>query len=130
MSKEILSSEAVRAHRRRVGHQLRIAREALGKKGKDWMAEYGILESNQSNMMDGLSYPPPLFLAVLCDDTGLTLDFFNRGVMAGVAQGLTEPLRRVRSELSAAAEANPDGRKRSRKSESARTSSIPADRGS
>jgi hypothetical protein len=86
-------------HRRMVGRQLEIAMRALGKRAVELEREYGMQSSRSANWRAGLSYPPPLFLARLCQDTGLTMDFFYRDVTAGVAAALVEPLRRARVSL-------------------------------
>ena len=92
-------TEAV--HRAMVGRQLEIAMRALGMRSMDLEKQYGMGASRTANWRAGLSYPPPLFLSQLCQDTGLTMDFFYRDVLAGVALALVPELRRAKAELDA-----------------------------
>jgi transcriptional regulator with XRE-family HTH domain len=59
----------------------------------DWSAAYGVQSTTIANWMAGKSYPAPRFLVQLCDDTGLTVDWFYRGVMSGVVTAMVQPLK-------------------------------------
>lgn len=74
---------------------------ALGKRSVDLERDYGIAASRSANWRAGLSYPPPQFLTRFCTDTGLTMDWFYRDVLAGVATDLEPKLRRARAKLAA-----------------------------
>jgi hypothetical protein len=78
-----------------VSRRLRVAQTALGARGKDWAETYGEGESTIANWKAGDNYPNPWFLTRLCEDTGLTMDFFYRGSLAGVAERLVKPLRQA-----------------------------------
>lgn len=86
-------------HRRMVGENLRLAREAVGKRQVDWVRDYGLRSSGRlGNWEAGDHYPPPMFLVQLCEDYGFTTDFFYRGQMAGVSASRADDLRRVEAD--------------------------------
>ena len=83
----------VREHRIIVGRRVRAARLALLTTSAEWTRRYGAEANTVANWMNGRSYPDNLFLADLCNDTGLTFDWFMRGTYAGVASGLLPSLK-------------------------------------
>lgn len=82
-----------------VGARLGFARAALGKDGPDWAREYGVGETTQSNWIQGVSFPNREFLIQLCDNEGLTIDYFYRGRIGGVSEDLAQKLREAESGL-------------------------------
>lgn len=87
-------TDAEALHRRQVGERLTVAREALGQRAVDWVRRYKLKTASRlSQWESGKSYPAPLFLVQLCEDTGLTIDYFYRGKKAGVSASLADDLR-------------------------------------
>lgn len=83
-------------HKKFVGGSLMIARTALNKRPVDWTKKYPTLLTTQSKLANyeaGKHYPPPLFLVRLCEDYGLTMDWFYRRVRSGVPEQLSDKLR-------------------------------------
>lgn len=76
------------------GIRLRVAIESTGKSKAAWARKYGVSESNVGNWMRGDSYPNLEALIAFCDDEGLTLDWFFRGILVGVVDAWAERLRR------------------------------------
>ena len=76
-------------HKEHVGRRLLVARQALGKSRTDWQKLYGLYPSLISQWESGTAYPDIKFLICLCEDYGLTLDYFYRGSRAGVASSLS-----------------------------------------
>ncbi len=96
-------------HRRMVGGNLALAREAVGKRQVDWVREYGLRSSGRlGNWEAGEHYPNPLFLVQLCEDYGFTMDYFYRGQLAGVSVARAADLRRVEAERQAESAAEAD----------------------
>jgi transcriptional regulator with XRE-family HTH domain len=69
-------------HKVLVGHQLMLAREAVGLTQAKMARAYGMSPNKLNQWEHGLYYPEPLFLKSLCDDYGFTTDWFYRGVRA------------------------------------------------
>lgn len=93
-------------HRRGVGERLALAREAVGKRQVDWAREYQLSSpSKLANWEAGSHYPAPWFLVRLCEDYGFTMDWFYRGVRAGVSVARADDLRRAAMEELAASPA-------------------------
>ena len=93
-------------HKSFVGSQLKIAREALGIPGSELMRRYGFPPGGKlTNWEKGDNYPSPWFLARLCSDYGFTIDWFYRGVLAGVSSELAENLRRGEAGMTAVSRA-------------------------
>jgi hypothetical protein len=92
-------SDSVRYHKAFVARKLSVARLALNARSCEWSASYGAPENNIANWISGRNYPDPLFLKQICDDTGLTMDWFYRGIMAGVQSALVEPLKDASSKI-------------------------------
>ena len=79
--------------KRDLGVRLRAAIEATHPASlSSWCRSYGVPDSKLGNWLRGDSYPPPDLLARYCADTGLTMDFLYRGVLAGVAFGVAAAL--------------------------------------
>ena len=96
-------------HRRQVGERLVLAREAVGKRQVDWAREYGLpTHSKLANWEAGTHYPSPWFLAQVCEDYGFTMDWFYRGVRAGVSAARADDLRRAMTEKPEASPARAD----------------------
>lgn len=89
-------------HRVFVGSNLAVARTALGCSQAKWERDYGFSQTRQSNWEGGKHYPNPWFLYRICADYGLTMDWFYRGVLAGVSAERADDLRRARAESEAA----------------------------
>lgn len=90
-------------HKRFVGQNLALARTALGATQADWTRDYNLgSPSKISQWEKGTNYPNPWILRRLCEDYGLTMDWFYRGVRAGVSADLAANLRRVEQESAAA----------------------------
>lgn len=82
----------------RVGRNLALAREALGRTQSQLAREYadfGITPPKLNQWEAGLHYPDPFFLAQLCDDYGFTMDWFYRGLKAGVSVERAADLRQA-----------------------------------
>jgi DNA-binding transcriptional regulator YiaG len=82
-------------HKRQVGQRLALARTALGLTLSKLKTDYGYSESRISNWESGLHYPDPWLLIHLCNDYGLTMDWFYRGVLAGVSAERAGDLRQA-----------------------------------
>lgn len=96
----------VSLHKEFVGRQLMLAREALGMTHAALAREYGMKASNRLNQWEaGHYYPDPWFLKQLCDDKGFTMDWFYRGLKAGVSDARAADLRRVEAGMSEASAA-------------------------
>lgn len=78
-----------------IGNRLKWARLALGKNGPAWALEYGVGETTQSNWIQGVSFPSREFLIELCENEGLTIDYFYRGRVGGVGETLAKKLRAI-----------------------------------
>jgi hypothetical protein len=83
-------------HREAVGRNLTLAREALGSSRNDWIEQYGdsygVYASKLSMWEAGITYPDLFFLIGLCEEHGLTLDWFLRGERSGLASSLVSAL--------------------------------------
>jgi hypothetical protein len=80
-------------HKVFVGNNLRLAIEALGLSQAEFSRRTKIATNKLHNYLRGDNYPDPLWLARVCDEFGLTTDWFYRGVRAGVAAAVAENLR-------------------------------------
>jgi transcriptional regulator with XRE-family HTH domain len=87
-------------HKVFVGRNLALARTALGKSQAALARDLGIASNKLNQWEAGLYYPDPFLLLQVCDDHGFTMDWFYRGVLAGVAEQRAADLRRVRSQRS------------------------------
>jgi transcriptional regulator with XRE-family HTH domain len=85
-----------------MGRNLLIAREALGVTRQEWVRKYDLYPSKYSQWENGIIPPNLLFLVAICEDYGLTMDWFVRGVRAGVASSVSEALKGVSAENSPA----------------------------
>lgn len=84
--------------KRRVGRNLAVFRESLGWSQADMVREYrylGLSPPKLSQWESGQYYPDPYFLVTLCNEHGVSTDWFYRSVLAGVATGVAGGLRRV-----------------------------------
>ena len=79
-------------HRIFVAQKIIRAREALGLSQAEMARRLKISSSHLANWEAGRHYPDVWKLAALCDDSGLTMDWFYRGVWGGVASHLTAAL--------------------------------------
>lgn len=98
------------AHKRQVGQNLRLAIEAIGMRPADLSRTFGVSPSKLGNWLRGDNYPEPPLLVRLCDEYGLTMDWFYRGTRAGVAASVAASLRSAEAASAAAqmAEAGPE----------------------
>lgn len=80
-------------HKTFVGNNLRIAIDALGLSQAEFCRRTGIAPNKLSNYLRGDNYPDPIWLVRVCDEFGLTTDWFYRGARAGVAAGVPAYLR-------------------------------------
>ena len=80
------------AHREFVGANLRMAREVKGASRRDWTLQFGVAANMQSQWESGANYPDLFFLIRLCEDYGLTMDWFYRGDKSGVISSLSSAL--------------------------------------
>lgn len=93
-------------HRRMVGENLTLAREAVGKRRVQWTRDYHLgAASRLANWEAGDHYPSPWFLVRLCADYGFTMDWFYRRQLAGVSVERAADLRRAEAERPAASAA-------------------------
>lgn len=99
LEEKILAS----AHKEFVGQQLKAALAAINKDQTAISKQYHLGKSNRLNQwLSGLYYPDPYFLKEFCSDYGFTMDFFYRGIKAGVSSERVDDLRRVEEEAGAA----------------------------
>lgn len=91
-------------HKAFVGANLALARTAIGASLTAWTRRYGLGNgpARLSQWEKGLYYPDPWFLKQLCDDYGFTMDWFYRGIRAGVSAELADGLRQAEADISAA----------------------------
>lgn len=98
-------------HKRFVGENLTRAREAVDKTPTEWVRRYPTYLTSQSkltNWENGDYYPSPLFLKKLCEDYGLTMDWFYRRVLSGVSASVADDL--LRAEAGKSASSSAEGR--------------------
>lgn len=96
VTKTAMDKIAASRHKEFVGRQLVLAREAIGRTQTQLAREFGMKASNKLNQWErGLYYPEPWFLKQLSDHYGFTMDFFYRGVRAGVSSERVDDLRRA-----------------------------------
>jgi hypothetical protein len=89
-------------HKRFVGSHLRMAREAIGVSAAAWVREYQLVSAGKlTNWEKGANYPNAWFLTKLCVNHGFTMDWFYRGVPAGVSFELAGYLRAATEEKKA-----------------------------
>jgi hypothetical protein len=88
-----ISAMAATPHKTFVGNNLRIAIDALGLSQAEFCRRTGIAPNKLSNYLRGDNYPDPIWLVRVCDEFGLTTDWFYRGARAGVAAGVAAYLR-------------------------------------
>lgn len=95
-SKNVIGSiSAMKAtpHKIFVGNNLRLAISAIGISQAEFCRRTGIAPNKLSNYLRGDNYPDPIWLVRVCDEFGLTTDWFYRGARAGVAAGVAANLR-------------------------------------
>jgi hypothetical protein len=88
-----ISAMPATPHKTFVGNNLRIAIDALGLSQAEFCRRTGIAPNKLSNYLRGDNYPDPMWLVRVCDEFGLTTDWFYRGARAGVAAGVAAYLR-------------------------------------
>ena len=88
-----ISAMAATPHKTFVGNNLRLAIDALGLSQAEFCRRTGIAPNKLSNYLRGDNYPDPIWLVRVCDEFGLTTDWFYRGARAGVAAGVAAYLR-------------------------------------
>lgn len=88
-----ISAMAPTPHKTFVGNNLRVAIDALGISQAEFCRRTGIAPNKLSNYLRGDNYPDPIWLVRVCDEFGLTTDWFYRGARAGVAAGVAANLR-------------------------------------
>lgn len=85
---------AVSQHKAEVGNRLRIAIEAThGPNLMDWCRDYEVSRFKLGNWLRGDNYPDPVILSRYCADNGLTMDWFYRESLVGVASGVAAALK-------------------------------------
>lgn len=82
-------------HKVQVGNNLRLAIEAVEPSQAAFCRRTGISTNKLHNYLRGENYPEPQWLARVCDEYGLTMDWFYRGVRAGLASSVAESLQTV-----------------------------------
>jgi hypothetical protein len=98
-----LSDMARTPHKQFVGNNLRLAIEAVAKSQADFARRVGVSQTKLGNWLRGDHYPDPQVLVRACDEYGLTMDWFYRGLRSGVAADVAASLRAA-GQASAAAE--------------------------
>jgi len=70
-----------------VGDRLALARTSMGLRQNQWVEKYQQFLTKQklSGYETGTRFPSLLFLIVLCEDYGFSMDYFLRGTMHGVS---------------------------------------------
>jgi hypothetical protein len=100
-SKQVIDAD----HRRFVGENLALVRTALGKRSADWVKDYPTYITSAGKLTNwevGDNYPALGFLLKLCEDYGLTTDWFYRGRLAGLSSDWVDDLRKAAQERSEA----------------------------
>jgi DNA-binding transcriptional regulator YiaG len=88
-----LSGMPVTPHKRFVGNNLRLAIEAVETSQAAFARRMGLSSTTKlGNWLRGDNYPDPAFLARVCEEYGLTMDWFYRAQKAGVASGVAAHL--------------------------------------
>ena len=106
-SKQVVDAD----HRRFVGENLALVRTALGKRSVDWVRDYPTYLTSAgklTNWENGDNYPALGFLLRLCEDYGLTMDWFYRRRLAGLSSDLVDDLRKAAQGRSAASSERAD----------------------
>jgi transcriptional regulator with XRE-family HTH domain len=83
-----------------IGHQLMLAREAVGLTQAKMARKYEMSPNKLNQWERGLYYPDPWFLKSFCNDYGFTTDWFYRGLKGGVSSERADDLRRAEEEKS------------------------------
>ena len=84
-------------HKIFVGNKLRLAIDALGLTQAEFFRRTKTAPNKLHNYLRGDNYPDLLWLTQVCEQFGLTRDWFLRGVRAGVGAGVAEKLPLVTS---------------------------------
>jgi hypothetical protein len=82
--------------RQLIGSHIVLVRTALGKRQMDWVRQYPEHMSSAgmlANWETGRSLVNPLFLIRLCEDHGLSMDWFYRGHISNVSESMARLLR-------------------------------------
>lgn len=95
MGKSASQKIAASERKARVGENIVLARESLGMTQAEFARQYHMASNLLNQWEAGLYYPDPIFLMQLCDDYGFTMDWFYRGILAGVSSERAAGLRRV-----------------------------------
>ena len=82
-------------HKISVGNNLRLCIEALGLSQAEFARRTDIAPNKLHNYLRGQNYPEPQWLVRVCEEFGLTTDWFYRGSRAGVASNVAESLQAV-----------------------------------
>ena len=82
-------------HKIYVGARLRLTIDALERSQATVAQQLDISPSKLHNWIRGVNYPEIPVLIKLCDRYGLTMDWFLRGQLAGVAGDLGDALSKV-----------------------------------
>ena len=86
-------------HKSFIGHNLMIARESIGMKPSVFSRRLGISQQQLWNWETGLNYPDPQVLSLACSEFGFSMDWFYRGIRAGVSQDIASRLQQTEREL-------------------------------
>ena len=86
-------------HKIVVGKRLRLTIEALGLRQIDVARQFDISPPKIGNWLRGVNYPETLALVRFCDRYDLTMDWFLRGKVTGVAGPLADTLWAAEVEL-------------------------------
>lgn len=89
-------------HKAEVGARLRIAIQATHGNLSQWGRQFNVSPYKLGNWLRGDNYPDPYILGIYCDQTGITLDWIYRDVVAGVASAVAARLLEQKPELPAA----------------------------
>lgn len=98
MKKSGLARLAKTDHKVFVGQNLALARTSLGKSQAAFGRDFGVASNKLNQWESGLHYPDPYVLRQMCDDLGFTMDWFYRGVRAGVSEQRAAGLRQAQVE--------------------------------
>jgi len=82
-------------HKRAVGDRLRITIEAVAPSQAAFARVMDVSPTKLGNWLRGDNYPEPLFLIRVCNEFGVTMDWFYRGSRAGVAASVAASLRQA-----------------------------------
>jgi transcriptional regulator with XRE-family HTH domain len=89
---------AASEHKTTVGANVALARTSLGLTQAEFARAIGVAQNKLSQWESGDHYPSPFYLQRACAEFGFTMDWFYRGVSAGVSSERADDLRRARAD--------------------------------